>query len=363
MSPMFRCCEDCGGERLFEQPHAMPGSCPDVPRRAVPGVVVHASAARPAWPRSRRSPRSWLSMSCRGRPGGMRSANHGVRSDYEAGRQGNGAERGSIRHVQCRGRGAALVPGPGAADPARAILRGDARATDAGAVRDRDRRGVRLDGAEVATGRFVLLYDPAGQRGWAGPLRVIVYIRAELEPEIAEDPMVGQVAWSWLTEALDARTAGYAEPSGTVTRVVTEGFGAKREEPPRDRLRAAGLLVPGHRPGRAGARRGRHGHRDGRAHGRVVRDDVRRGGAAAAGRGGQCAPPGRAAAQLMTKDEAADPARRRQRLRQEPAVLARGDGPPEPTMRRLICPPPTAASPRARCTSPGGRPRTPRCAG
>src|SRR5215471_11571940 len=91
---------------------------------------------------------------------------------------------------------------------------------------------VRVDGSEIATGRFVLLYDPAGQRGWAGPLRVIVYIRAELEPEIAEDPMVGEVAWSWLTEALDARTAGYAEPSGTVTRVVTEGFGAKREEPP-----------------------------------------------------------------------------------------------------------------------------------
>ena len=90
---------------------------------------------------------------------------------------------------------------------------------------------VRVDGAEIATGRFVLLYDPAGQRGWSGPLRVIVYIRADLEPEIAEDPMVGEVAWSWLTEALDARTAGYAEPSGTVTRVVTEGFGATRAEP------------------------------------------------------------------------------------------------------------------------------------
>ena len=91
---------------------------------------------------------------------------------------------------------------------------------------------VRADGAEVAAGRFVLLYDPAGQRGWAGPLRLIAYIRADVEPEIAEDPMVGQVAWSWLTEALDARTAGYAMPSGTVTRVITEGFGAKREEPP-----------------------------------------------------------------------------------------------------------------------------------
>ena len=89
----------------------------------------------------------------------------------------------------------------------------------------------RIGGTEVASGRFVLLYDPAGQRGWAGPLRVIVYIRADLEPEIAADPMLGEVAWSWLTEALDARTSGYAAPSGTVTRVVTEGFGAKREEP------------------------------------------------------------------------------------------------------------------------------------
>jgi len=91
---------------------------------------------------------------------------------------------------------------------------------------------VKVGGSEVASGRFVLLYDPAGQRGWAGPMRVIVYIRAEVEQEIAEDPMVGQVAWSWLTEALDARTAGYLEPSGTVTRVITEGFGAKGGEPP-----------------------------------------------------------------------------------------------------------------------------------
>ena len=89
----------------------------------------------------------------------------------------------------------------------------------------------RVGQAEAATGRFVLLFDPAGQRGWAGPLRVIIYIRADLEPEIAADPMLGEVAWSWLTEALDARTSGYAAPSGTVTRVVTEGFGAKREEP------------------------------------------------------------------------------------------------------------------------------------
>jgi hypothetical protein len=31
MGPMFRPCQDCGGEQLFEQSHAMPGSCPDAP--------------------------------------------------------------------------------------------------------------------------------------------------------------------------------------------------------------------------------------------------------------------------------------------------------------------------------------------
>ena len=60
---------------------------------------------------------------------------------------------------------------------------------------------------------------------------MIAYVRAELDPEIAADPLIGQVGWSWLTEALDARTAGYRQVSGTVTRVVTEGFGAKEDQP------------------------------------------------------------------------------------------------------------------------------------
>jgi hypothetical protein len=87
------------------------------------------------------------------------------------------------------------------------------------------------DEDEVGAGRFVLLYDPAGQEGWVGPFRVIAYMRAVLEPEIAADEFVGQVGWSWLTEALDGRLADYAAPSGSVTRVVTEGFGMKQDEP------------------------------------------------------------------------------------------------------------------------------------
>jgi hypothetical protein len=97
--------------------------------------------------------------------------------------------------------------------------------------------GAALPGAEddadteIGWASFVLLYDPAGQAGWAGAFRIIAYIRAELEPEIAADPLIGQVGWSWLTEALGTRTAGYRQISGTVTRVVTEGFGAKQAEP------------------------------------------------------------------------------------------------------------------------------------
>jgi Protein of unknown function (DUF3000) len=84
---------------------------------------------------------------------------------------------------------------------------------------------------DVGWGRFVLLYDPAGQRGWGGPFRIIAHIRVDLEPEIAADPLIGEVGWSWLTEALEARAVGYQQTSGTVTRVVTEGFGAKQGEP------------------------------------------------------------------------------------------------------------------------------------
>ena len=84
---------------------------------------------------------------------------------------------------------------------------------------------VQRDGADVAWGRLVLLYDPDGQEGWDGVFRLVAYIRAEVEPEIAADPLLGEVGWSWLSEALDRQVPGYAQPSGTVTRVITEGFG------------------------------------------------------------------------------------------------------------------------------------------
>jgi hypothetical protein len=87
------------------------------------------------------------------------------------------------------------------------------------------------DGEEVATGRLMLLYDPAGQEGWTGVFRLVAQVHADVDPEMAEDPLLGEVGWSWLTDALGVHTPGYSAPSGTVTRVITEGFGAKEDEP------------------------------------------------------------------------------------------------------------------------------------
>jgi hypothetical protein len=85
--------------------------------------------------------------------------------------------------------------------------------------------------AEIGSGKFVLLFDAAGQAGWDGKHRIIGYVHAELEPEMTVDPLINEVGWSWLTEALDARTTGYRMISGTVTTVATQGFGSKQDEP------------------------------------------------------------------------------------------------------------------------------------
>src|SRR3984957_4980296 len=88
------------------------------------------------------------------------------------------------------------------------------------------------DGEEAGEGKLMLLYDPAGQDGWTGTFRIVAQVHAEGEEEMAADPLLGEVGWSWLTDALDLHAPGYAAPSGTVTRVITEGYGAKSDEPP-----------------------------------------------------------------------------------------------------------------------------------
>jgi hypothetical protein len=84
---------------------------------------------------------------------------------------------------------------------------------------------------ELATGRFILLHDPEGSDVWDGEFRIVTYIRAELEPEMGNDEMLGTVAWTWLVEALENHKAQYRAAGGTATRVLSESFGTLAERP------------------------------------------------------------------------------------------------------------------------------------
>jgi hypothetical protein len=101
------------------------------------------------------------------------------------------------------------------------------------------------DGTEAGTAKLMLLYDPAGHDGWTGTFRVVVQVSADVEEEMAADPLLGEVGWSWLTGALDLHAPGYLAPSGTVTRVITEGYGTKEDEPPATAFELRASWCPG----------------------------------------------------------------------------------------------------------------------
>jgi len=78
---------------------------------------------------------------------------------------------------------------------------------------------------ELASGRMILLFDPEGVDAWGGSLRIVVFATCELDTEIAQDPLLPEVAWSWLTESLEACGAGYSALGGTVTATSSTRFG------------------------------------------------------------------------------------------------------------------------------------------
>lgn len=74
-------------------------------------------------------------------------------------------------------------------------------------------------------GRFILLYDPSAPESWQGTFRVVCFAQAPIEADIGVDPFVTEVAWSWLTEALENRGAHYHSASGTASKAISTGFG------------------------------------------------------------------------------------------------------------------------------------------
>jgi hypothetical protein len=105
--------------------------------------------------------------------------------------------------------------------------------------------GVLDEGDELASGRFVLLYDPSEPEPWAGAWRAVTFARAVFDPELANDPMLGAVGWSWLMDALANRQATCVAEAGTVTRVVSESFAglAERSATVEMEVRASWTLI------------------------------------------------------------------------------------------------------------------------
>lgn len=82
-----------------------------------------------------------------------------------------------------------------------------------------------LDGEEVATGRLVLLHDPAGVDAWEGTLRIVVFGTCEIDLSMFADTLLPEVAWSWLTERMAAHRVDYVALGGTVTTTSSNRFG------------------------------------------------------------------------------------------------------------------------------------------
>jgi hypothetical protein len=87
------------------------------------------------------------------------------------------------------------------------------------------------DDQDAADGRLILLHDPAGHEAWEGTLRLVTYVTAELDAEMAGDPFLPEVGWSWFTDALDHSGARYKAAAGTVTQTLSTRFGDLSGQP------------------------------------------------------------------------------------------------------------------------------------
>ncbi|WP_434063500.1 DUF3000 domain-containing protein [Pengzhenrongella frigida] len=84
---------------------------------------------------------------------------------------------------------------------------------------------------ELASGRFVVLHDPAGQEAWDGTFRLVTLVRARLEAELGAEDLLAEVAWTWFADALADAGVHPRAAGGTVTRILSKSFGSLADRP------------------------------------------------------------------------------------------------------------------------------------
>ncbi|WP_229051215.1 DUF3000 domain-containing protein [Aeromicrobium sp. Leaf350] len=97
---------------------------------------------------------------------------------------------------------------------------------------------------DLASGRFILLHDPAGHDAWNGTFRCVTFARADIEGYMAEDPVLPAVGWSWLEDALETRGAEATAFGGSVTVVHTEAFGSMVDDAPQSQVEVRASWTP-----------------------------------------------------------------------------------------------------------------------
>jgi hypothetical protein len=88
-------------------------------------------------------------------------------------------------------------------------------------------------GRELASGRLIVLHDPNGNDAWEGQYRCVSLAQADVDAAMAAAPLLIDVGWTWLTDALDRAGCDYAAESGTVTTINGRGFGGLADQPDR----------------------------------------------------------------------------------------------------------------------------------
>ena len=101
---------------------------------------------------------------------------------------------------------------------------------------------------ELSSGRFILLYESKTQTEWNSNFRIVCFAKSPIELDIADDHLVADVAWGWLTSSLKQRGANFSAAAGTATRVISSGYGSLSEQTNHAELELRASWTPGELP-------------------------------------------------------------------------------------------------------------------